>query len=48
MQSKRIKYFSYRGCSEPQRRRDNSPAADTKIDYIIESDEESSNISSNT
>lgn len=36
MHSKRIKYFSYRGCSDPDKRRDNSPAADTKIDYIIE------------
>ena len=36
MQNKRIKYFSYRGCTDPERRRDNSPAADTKIDYIIE------------
>ena len=33
---KRIKYFSYHGCLVPNRRRDNSPAADTKIDYIIE------------
>ena len=36
MLDKRIKYFSYRGCADPERRRDNSPAADTKIDYIIE------------
>jgi hypothetical protein len=32
----RIKYFSYYGCQDPGRRRYNSPAADTKIDYIIE------------
>lgn len=32
----RIKYFSYYGCQDPSRRRDNSLAADTKIDYIIE------------
>ena len=32
---KRIKYFSYYGCNDPNRRRDNSPAADSKIDYII-------------
>lgn len=31
-----MKFFSYRGCSEPGRLRENSPAADTKIDYIIE------------
>lgn len=36
MESQRIKYFSYRGCYDPMKRRDNSPAADTKIDYIIE------------
>ncbi len=33
---KRIKYFSYYGCLDPERIRYNSPAADTKIDYIIE------------
>lgn len=33
--SKRIKYFSYYGCNDPTRKRDNSPAADSKIDYII-------------
>lgn len=32
---KRIKYFTYHGCLERGKRRDNSPAADTKIDYII-------------
>lgn len=32
---KRIKYFSYYGCTDPDRRRDNSPAADSKVDYII-------------
>lgn len=35
MNNKRIKYFSYYGCNDPERRRDNSPAADTKVDYII-------------
>lgn len=35
MAKPRIKYFSYYGCNDPRRRRDNSPAADTKIDYII-------------
>lgn len=33
---KRIKFFSYHGCQDEDKRRDNSPAADTKIDYIIE------------
>jgi hypothetical protein len=33
---KRIKYFSYYGCNDAERRRDNSPAADSKIDYIVE------------
>lgn len=32
---KRIKYFSYYGCRDAARRRDNSPAADSKTDYII-------------
>lgn len=32
---KRIKYFTYYGCNDPLRQRDNSPAADSKIDYII-------------
>lgn len=32
---KRIKYFSYYGCNDPLRLRGNSPAADSKIDYII-------------
>lgn len=36
MPNPRIKYFSYHGCSDSGQRRDNSPAADTKIDYIIE------------
>lgn len=31
-----IRYFSYYGCSIPSRKRINSPAADTKVDYIIE------------
>lgn len=33
---KRIKYFSYYGCHDPVRHRDNSPAADSKLDYIID------------
>lgn len=33
--NKRIKFFTYHGCMEQGKRRDNSPAADTKIDYII-------------
>lgn len=33
---KRIKYFCFYHCSQPNNRRDNSPAADTKIDYIVE------------
>lgn len=32
---KRIKFFSFHGCLINGKRRDNSPAADTKIDYII-------------
>ena len=36
MQNKRIKYFSYRGCESPEKLRKNSPAADSKIDYIID------------
>lgn len=36
MTNKRLRYFSYYGCSDPERRRDNSPAADTKMDYIME------------
>lgn len=35
MSQTRIKYFSYHGCYDPDRLRNNSPAADTKIDYII-------------
>ena len=35
MHHKTIKYFSYRGCLDLQNYRENSPAADTKIDYII-------------
>ena len=31
---KRIKYFSYYGCNDIGRQRYNSPAADTKNDYI--------------
>lgn len=31
----RIKIFSYHGCIELGKQRNNSPAADTKIDYII-------------
>lgn len=33
--NKRIKFFTFYGCMERGKRRDNSPAADTKIDYII-------------
>lgn len=33
---KRIKYFSYYGCNNSLYQRDNSPAADSKIDYIID------------
>lgn len=33
---KRIKFFTYHGCQDVDKRRDNSPAADNKIDYIIE------------
>lgn len=36
MTDKRIKYFSYRGCELSEKLRKNSPAADSKIDYIIE------------
>ena len=34
--NKRIKYFSFYGCNNSARQRDNSPAADSKIDYIID------------
>lgn len=33
--NKRVKFFTFYGCIEDGKRRDNSPAADTKIDYII-------------
>jgi len=33
---KRIKFVSYHGCQDEDKRRNNSPAADNKIDYIIE------------
>ena len=33
---KKIRYFSYRGCNDPIRLRKNSPAADSKIDYIVD------------
>lgn len=33
--SKRIKFFTFYGCMEEGKRRDNSPAADTKVNYII-------------
>ena len=33
--TKRIKYFTYYGCSDPKCQRQNSPAADTKIDYVV-------------
>lgn len=36
MTNPRFRYFSYYGCNDPERRRDNSPAADTKMDYIME------------
>lgn len=32
---KHIKYFTYHGCVTPGNRRNNSPAADTKTDYIV-------------
>lgn len=35
MKNQRIKYFSYYGCNDSTCKRDNSPAADSKIDYII-------------
>ena len=35
MKNQRIKYFSYYGCNDLTCKRDNSPAADSKIDYII-------------
>lgn len=31
----KIKYFTYHGCSTMGKQRHNSPAADTKIDYIV-------------
>ena len=31
----RIKFFSFYGCMEQGQRRENSPAADTKVDYIV-------------
>lgn len=34
--SKHIKFFTYRGCEDKYRLRSSSPAADSKIDYIIE------------
>ena len=34
-QVKRIKFFTFYGCKDEGKRRDNSPAADTKIDYIV-------------
>lgn len=36
MSNKRLRYFSYYGCNDPRRKRNNSPAADTKMDYIME------------
>ena len=33
---KRIKYFSFYGCVTEWQKRDSSPAADTKMDYIID------------
>ena len=32
---KRIKYISHYGCKDPWRRRDNSPASDSKKDYLF-------------
>lgn len=34
--NKRIKFFSYYGCQDKDKLRTNSPAADSKIDYIID------------
>lgn len=34
--SKRIKFFTFHGCIEQGRQRKNSPAADTKTDYIVD------------
>ena len=31
----RIKFFTYHGCLDSGKRRNNSPAADTKTDYIV-------------
>ncbi len=31
----RIKFFTYHGCLDSKKRRNNSPAADTKTDYIV-------------
>ena len=31
----RIKFFAFYGCMEQGQRRENSPAADTKVDYIV-------------
>ena len=35
MENRRIKYFTFHGCIEKGRQRNNSPAADSKTDYII-------------
>lgn len=35
MPNKKLRYFSYYGCNDPERRRNNSPAADTKMDYMM-------------
>ena len=32
---KRIKFFSFHGCMKPGKQRGNSPAADTKTDYVV-------------
>ena len=32
---KRIKFFTYHGCNDPEKYRFNSPASDTKVDYIV-------------
>ena len=36
MEKPRIKYFTHYACMEPTKLRSGSPAADTKVDYVIE------------
>ena len=31
----RIKFFTFCGCMKQEQRRENSPAADTKVDYFV-------------